>query len=438
MQKIRNFFNSTYFIILIYLVTLICWYFKQQEAAIIFYVVMAVIIILLNCNRINIVTLIMAGVINYRETSYEGNVWVFVFAAVAILPLLIYDLLKHKIEYKNGIFIAMLIILLSNILSLINIKKEDINYGLVGVSQYVAFCLIYFYFMNKREENNHYYISKNAAIMSLAISLQIIYTLTKFEGDILSKEIDLDWGSTNSIAITYLLLIPLTFYLYIDNQKKFQYLLINILSISMLVLTFCKGAYLTILVLILPFLYLAYRRVQNKKLYIISLFLSLLLLASILYMFYNVDHVREGFVRYFNQMGERGWFNDNSRIDIFKYGADVFKKFPLFGAGSYTAKPYLILNGYHPNLKHYHNYIIQTLATLGLVGLVSFGNYIYQIIKKSLTPNFYNVSVLFTVFAMLLHGLVDNTWYNPIVPLIITIYLTNLVEYRKIEELVSC
>ena len=73
----------------------------------------------------------------------------------------------------------------------------------------------------------------------------------------------------------------------------------------MLVLTFCKGAYLTILVLILPLLYLAYRRVQNKKLYIISLFLSLLLLASILYMFYNVDHVREGFVRYFNQMGER-------------------------------------------------------------------------------------------------------------------------------------
>jgi hypothetical protein len=431
MEKIKKFINSDLFIIFTYLLTIICWYFKNQTIAIIYYALLVLVIILLNCNRINIITLLMAAIINYRETSYEGNVWLFVIAAAAILPFVIFDIFRKKVQYQNNIFLSMLLLLAVNLLSLINTNRDNISYGLVGVSQYAGFCFLFFYLMNKRQDNDYRYVAKNAAILSLAISAQIIIFLINFEGDILDKEIALGWGATNSIAITYMLLLPMIFYLYVENQKRVDYLLLLILDVAMIILTFCKGAYLTIAILIIPFLIIAYKRAANKRLYIVQIALSAVLLFGILYSFYLVDHIREGFLKYFGRMDERGWFNDTARIEISKYGAEIFKDFPLFGSGSYTAKPYLILHGYHPNLKHYHNYIIQTLATLGITGLLAFGVYIYHAIKGCMNRNFFNTCVLFAILAMLIHGIVDNTWYNAIIMVIITVYLAVLAKNKE-------
>lgn len=432
MEKIKKFINSDLFIVLTYLLTIVCWYVKNQTIAIIYYALMVFIIILLNCNRINIVTLLMAAIINYRNTSYEGNVWIFVIAAAVIIPIIMYDIFSKKVEYRNKIFLSMLILLGVNFLSLINTNTSNIGYGLVGVSQFAGFVFLFFYLINKKQDNDYRYVAKNAAIMSLAISIQIIIFLFNFEGDVLQKDIALGWGASNSIAITYLTLLPLVFYLYIENQKRFDYLLLLVLNIAMIVLTLCKGAYLTIAILIIPFLFIAYKKAANKKLLVIELLMAFVLLAGVMYSFYLVDHIREGFLKYFHRMGERGWFNDTSRVDISKYGLEIFKQFPLLGSGSYTAKPYLLLNPrYGASLKHYHNYVIQTLATLGIAGLLASGAYLYYVIRGCFNRNYFNICVLFSVLAMLIHGMVDNTWYNSIIMVIMTIYLAVLVKEKE-------
>ncbi|MDD4000076.1 MAG: O-antigen ligase family protein [Bacilli bacterium] len=431
MKAIRTFINSKYFIIFTLLITLVCWFFETQTPTIIYSTLVVILIIISKAPRINIVTIVFAGLINYRNTSYENNVWLLVAAVVVVLPFLIYDLIKQGFKYKNSIFIAMMLYLFVNIISLVNISSENLHYGLVGVSQTAAYCLLFYYLWNTKEKDDFKKIAQIATYLSVAISIQVLIFLLTYEGQVLNKDIVLGWSATNSLAMTYLVLLPMTIYLYVEDQKRLYLILIIVIDFAIILLTFCKGAYLTILILIIPLLIFATKFIKDKK----KFGKGILLLAGMMVLFIvvllSIRSIREGFINYFSRMGERGWFNDQARIGILKYGAEVFKEFPIFGSGSYTAKPYLIAHGYHANLKHYHNYIIQNLATLGIFGLISFGNYIIQIFRKARAHHFYNVSVIFALLAMLIHGMVDNTLHNPIIVLILTIYLTCLVERQE-------
>ncbi|MDD4389036.1 MAG: hypothetical protein PHV87_07515, partial [Bacilli bacterium] len=63
------------------------------------------------------------------------------------------------------------------------------------------------------------------------------------------------------------------------------------------------------------------------------------------------------------------------------------------------------------------------LATIGLVGLVAFLYYLYQILRASTKKGDYNTYVLFIVLNMMLHGLFDTTFYNPLVMVLFSLIL---------------
>jgi O-antigen ligase len=385
-----------------------------------------------DASRINIVTIIFAGIINYRETSYENNYLIYLIIGGIIVPFMFFDLYRQGLKYKNSILIAMIIFLLANILSMVNITKETLAYGLSGIAQNAAFCLLFLYIWNIRKKEDYKFIGKSATYLSIAISIQVLIFLLTYEGEVLNKNIFLGWSASNTLAMIYLLLIPMTIYLYIENQKRIFLLPILIIDIAVIILTFCKGAYLTLAILFIPMVFYMRKFVKDRRRFTRNLLVMAGMMVLFLAIVFSVTSIREGFVNYFSQMAERGWFNDKARIEILKYGASVFKKFPLFGSGSFTSTPYLVFNGYKPSLKHYHNIIIQNLATMGIFGLLAFGNYLIQIFRKAKPNHFYNISVLFAVLSMLIHGMVDSTWHNPIIFIIMTIYLTCLVDKKEI------
>lgn len=432
MKAIRKYFDSYYFIIITFLLTIICWYFKNQMIPMIYYIIMGLLIIITNSKRVNLVTLIFAGIINYRITNYESNLPLFLIGSAVALPFIIYDLIKTKVNFKDPVLIALFIFLGANLLSLINTNKDNIVMGFVGVGQVAIFTLMYMYFANKKEADDYKIIIRNALFLSTAIILEfIIYYLT-YEGATIGKDIQLGWGISNSIAMMCLILIPLVFYAYVEKQTRYYVLFIVFGLITVIILTLCKGAYLTIAVLIIPYAYLVFRYLQNKSKFLKVAIFAILFLGLTLLGISFIDKVGEGFKEYLDAMKDRGWFNDQSRIDIYEVGMKVFKQFPIFGSGSYTSRYYLDLNG-QEGLLHYHNYFVQLLATLGIFGLGSFIYLMFQMIRTSWHNDFYNVSVIFVTLAMFLHGLVDNTWFNPIVP-IMTIIAVCFIKPRAKAE----
>lgn len=430
MRWFKNFFSTRYFIILTYLISLLCWYFQTQVPAIIYSALAIVLIILCDAPRISIVTIIFAGIITYRNTSYETNFWPILLGGVFVLPISVFDLLRRKASFKNPLFIALVIYFLANILSLVNLTKEYFMYGIIGVLQSFSYCYLYFYLWNYKEKGNQKAVAEAVAYMSVAIIIQMLIFIATYDGAVLGKKIALGWSASNSLAMVFLLLFPLTVYLFLEKEKWYLLLILG-LDIAALVLTLCKGAYLTMAILLVPLLFYVSANIKNKNLFKKGLFVLIGATAIIIGILFSISGIRQGIIDYLRQMRERGWFNDKARIEIYRYGAEIFKKYPVFGSGSYTAKPYLIEKGYSPDLKHYHNFVIQNLATLGLCGLLAFGNFIIQIFRKASNRSIYNTAVIFAALAMLIHGLVDNTWHNPIIMIIMIVYLA-FVEERKL------
>jgi O-antigen ligase len=122
----------------------------------------------------------------------------------------------------------------------------------------------------------------------------------------------------------------------------------------------------------------------------------------------------------------------SGREEIFQTGMALFREHWLFGAGSYSGMTYLAPY----DLYTYHNYWIHTLATTGVIGLIAFVYYLIMILKSCFVKNRYNILVLFSVLVILIHGLVDNTFYNPKIMLFLSVILPLLVQNKR-EQIVE-
>jgi hypothetical protein len=432
-NKTKNFLNSNYFIAIIYALTVVSWAFKSQIIMIALGVLIIMTIIYVDAKRINIATLIFAIIISYRNEKLINNIWIIVIYGALLLPFIIYDLIKSKINLKDNILISMFILIGAALLSLINTNRDNISLGIAGLIGFMVFTIVFIYFNSHKSPDDYRYLAKNALAMGLAIACEFaIYTITYNDSSI-GKEIDLGWAISTHIAITYLTIIPMTFYLYIENPKRTYVLIALVIDFIVVLLLLCKGAYLAIGLGIIPFLVIAYKMVKDKKRMIRDFMVACIMLFFLLLIISLIGRIRSGVIDYFTYMNRRGWFVDSGRIKIYKVGLDVFFDYPLFGGGVYTGGYYLPLIG--EQLKNYHNYFIQSLATMGIFGLLAFAHYLYRIVMRCVSvKHFYNICVLFVIIFLSIHGLVDTTWYSIIVMVILSIYLSALITDKEINQ----
>lgn len=427
-SKIRDFLNSNYYIVTVFLFTVLAWYLRIQIVAMSIYALLLFLIIIIDAKRINIITLIMATVINYRVATMEDNLPVMVTFALILAPVIIYDIVRKKPKFNNKILISMILIFIVNILSLVNTTKDTIIFGIVGVGQSALYMIIFLYFFNNKNKDDYRKIAINAMAMGIAIFLELVILLLTFEGEVINKStVTLGWGLSNFIAITVTVLIPITFYLYIENQKRKFVLVAVILEIITIFLTFSKGAFLALGIILIPFIIVAFYFAKSKKTLLIDGAICIAIFLIGIFLLSGIDAVWKGFLSYFDKMSDRGWFKDEARLKIYKIGIDQFLRHPILGSGAYTGQYYLKTN------INYHNYFIQTIATLGSLGLITFLYYMFCTIKQCLVKNYFNICILFIIIAMSIHGLVDTTWYNPLIMVIISFCLPNLFEKQRTE-----
>ncbi len=416
-QLFKSYIDSDFYIITVMAAAALNW--KLQTMAVILTVglIHFLLILLFDINRIRFIPLAAAAIISLRLENISDYLWPAVGASIIVFPLLVYDLYRKKVNYNNKIFVGMVFLLIAMGFSFVN--APDFITPLMGFAMMFFYTFLFLYFFNKVTEKetleeNRQYLARSLNYMVLAIFVEVLLFMieTKAFADLAdfvsNKNIKLGWAITNFIAMILLMIIPLSVYYYIKNQKKHYLLLFVLIELALLFLMMSRGAYLAILITAIPFVVKFTSDIKDKvlftKIFLITFAVVLLITLTILI-------PKEIVKNYFAALDERG-ISLTGRQILYKIGIIVFKQYPLFGGGVYTSQFYISRVS---ESVYYHNYLIQTLATIGIIGLAAFLYYLYQILRGVTRRHDYNIYVFFIVLNMMVHGLFDTTFYNPLV-----------------------
>ncbi|MFO7968632.1 MAG: O-antigen ligase family protein, partial [Candidatus Izemoplasmatales bacterium] len=184
------------------------------------------------------------------------------------------------------------------------------------------------------------------------------------------------------------------------SKYKIVFAFIITFELFMLLFALSRGGILAfIAVLPLLIIYLFYKY-QNKKQMVLYMIIIIVLLSGIIYT--NTSYfvpIWERFIKLTDQ--------HLSRIDLWKEALVKFKDNMIFGAGLFAR----VEDDY---FGFYHNTVMHTLATLGIIGFISLiwqGIIVFIVFLKN-----YNSEKIILLIALIganIHGLVDNVYYMP-------------------------
>src|SRR5690606_38378474 len=141
----------------------------------------------------------------------------------------------------------------------INIRGSELSLiGLLGVLQLAGFLIVYMYLLNSHDNDGKKYISQIAFITATAITVELALRYLVLDGIPEKGDNDLFWAISNTIAMFYLVLIPIGLYNYFKDQKKFYILLITGFNFFMMLFMLSRGAYLSLAIIVIPAVVLMY------------------------------------------------------------------------------------------------------------------------------------------------------------------------------------
>ncbi|HPX84855.1 MAG TPA: O-antigen ligase family protein [Bacilli bacterium] len=432
---LRSFINHDLFILFYLVICLINWKFQLTYLAIVIGVIFLYLIIILDINRFRLVPILLFILASIRLPQPSDYLWPAIIGAVFVLPITLFDLVKKPLRLNNQILIGMIFLLIAMFFSIINTPRLWMS--ILGVSTMLVYIYIFIYFFNKKQDYSQselwLYLAKSFTYFGILILLETIFfnfevvTDNSFISFFNWSVVDLGWANTNYIAMIYLVIIPLTGFWYSKTQKHFYLIIMLLIEIFAFILLISRGAYVAMLVSGLPFFIVFFTDIKNKVAFTQkSLFLISFVLIALL-----IIAIPTGLVKnFFAILNSRG-LSLAGRELLYRIGFNVFLRYPLFGGGIYTSEYYLSLVS---TSVYYHNFIIQTLATIGVFGMIAFSYYLYQVFRQSLWKCSYNNYIFIIILGITVHGLFDTTFYNPIIMIILSIILPLMLEKNVIDE----
>ncbi|MFA7126718.1 MAG: hypothetical protein WC182_04050, partial [Bacilli bacterium] len=362
----RQFFKNNGYIMWLCLMGILNWVLNITYLYSALMVIISFIIIIKNLSRRYFIPLLLGMLFAYRFQTLDIY---HILCIVLVVGLIIFDIIRcHQIR-KNHLIIGYMVWIASMIMSLFT--AIDISLAFEGIGQaFVWFIILYYCWVNMNEDMR-VYSYRSFAFFSLALALQIIVYFCLSIGqpmiEIL-RQFDLGWGDYSQVSLIYLISLIITTLWFIQNQKKWSLFILALFQLFMAGVFASKGSYIAMLLLAVPFMILVFQNVQNRH-FLGKILIGYLIFALLFRLFVA------------NPIGLRTvWYERVGLIDrldkdvIFQLGIEAFRSNPLFGIGAYNSPIFLrtlsIDRGL--SLMYFQNYWIQTLATLGLVGLGSF------------------------------------------------------------------
>ncbi|MCF6340272.1 MAG: O-antigen ligase family protein [Sulfurimonas sp.] len=186
----------------------------------------------------------------------------------------------------------------------------------------------------------------------------------------------------------------------------------------------------------------------NIKSKLVAFFSMLILLTSIFYVAYQVSpvfkHRFDASVKETKIIGAEKIFcgSFGQRLGAWIVGGEIFLDNPLLGVGisknTDTLKEYIDRD--YPNMKcvksmvNYHNYYIQVLVKLGVIGLFLYLMIFYNIFKLNLKDRqYYNLMIIFIVVYST-SSLFENMFHQQFSAALFTLFTGIFIAQKRIEH----
>jgi len=342
----------------------------------------------------------LIGIILFANMAISVKTGIFKLEYILILFLLGYILLniiKEKTIAIGQVLVPLIIYFFYNVISLIWTPVLLDGYkGLVGILEGY---LVYFIITNsklKLNKNDFNTFSKVASFLLFTLSLEIfvVYCENGIMNVLTEKDyIHLGWSFSNLLAVIYVFLIPIMLMKYREFCEHKWFIPIDVIAIIGLFLTLSRGAYLGVAVSLVILIIL--RRKEFLKL---GAFLMIVAIITIILLKVFDNNILSRII-------ER-LFSESGRLELYELAWKTFLERPIIGQGIKSSK-YLIREILDSPSIYYHNFILQILASLGIIGFLIFAFIVRGWVKVLFTKDAFVNFALASIVGALTHQLFD-------------------------------
>ena len=361
------------------------------------------------------------GIPAFSDYYFTGNKLTVLIVAAALLAIaLIYFIARRVIPFtrtdKAPMLIPSVLFALALLLNGFLGKAWSFTNVLFGLLQvlvfFVLFYLFYYGFRGENADALTDYVIYVAILTILVLAVDMGYLLLTSEkifnenGAIMKEEIYFGWGISNSMGCAASVLMPLPI-LGAARAKSKRYALpcfaAGVLALALSFLSLSRNAMLFSAIAFVASLIVCCFFGEGKRLFRIVCFIGIGV-VGVLMIFFGDDAVRM-ITEYINRDTE-----DSGRFDLWRYGFDIFKQFPLFGNGFYAYSEYgNVYRTFDFMPVMAHNTLIQLLSAMGIFGTVSYCAYracsIVPVVRRI---SFTKVMLSAPILVLLAESLLDN------------------------------
>ncbi|MEG1986287.1 MAG: O-antigen ligase family protein [Clostridia bacterium] len=362
-------------------------------------------------------------------TSIEGNVWMSAYVLLLVAGIII-----HFVRFKpklrpSKLTPALLFVLLSFILGGSTIRGfSSINFwAILLVSLFIG--LIYFFFNSTIDLKGTAFAEY---LCSFLLVLGFLMTIQTFSYYIMTddallamraKSIHLGWGCSNNIGSILCFTIPAcAYYATKGGFKCLLAIIFTALQTIALILTFSRGAILSVVCIYPVLIIYGIIKSENKRQLALSVssVLAVLLILALIFsrdIYYALEN-----------MISKG-LDDSGRFSIYAEAWEVFKQYPVFGAG-FDYK----LNFSRDLIYWFHDTYLEALGKLGAVGFIAIC--LFNVRRYITAVKVWKYPVVaflcFSIIAFECYSLADTSFFHPIQ--FIFLLMLNIAFERIIED----
>ena len=444
-SKVKNFIESKWFIVLLSILTFLCWLTPIYLLSTIFMVIALALILWSGSNMVSIISVYMlyfAGKSEFSMGSIKTPENITCISIIFILGLAaiifaILDIKKNFKIYKNKLlidkfFISTVAILLYMAITIVNSPIVSYSIGSTLKNVLIFFAFILAELKIPKDDN-----TKDTLIFSLVLSIfvifsefcvRFIYVYNNYEhlltarshmgtlyfdyvslDEALSlKELGLFWAVSNHyIIVVNMALIASVYYIFTnkDNKKKILSAFAIVLALIMNYFDKCRAGYLALLASFAAMAILLIVRNKDKRTRII-IYSSVFSICVIAVLALVIIVTPEKIVDLFKKIG-------TNRSTLYSIAWAQFKEHITFGTGIGSSYYYLVRDLISKQtLYNYHNYILQILSTMGIIGFGLFLYHLSTIIIKIWGYKSHNIMLIAVLTYFLINGLFDSIFFE--------------------------
>lgn len=423
-EKLRFLYGMPYLLILGG-VTLGVWFLGWESIGIPIFLVLFLLILVLIKDTTPSVPIILCSLfmISQTEWSYDLIPGYLYLAPVVIFLSMIVHVIRFRTKLCQGkMTFGIALMVVAMILSTFNTAEVTLMYGFYAMVG-LLYVIVYFFYANTIEGKQTIYLLQLMVVLGTIISLEVLVFYLRAEDievAILLKVIDLGWGISNFVATYLIIFIPAAFYFAKIGKKPILMLLLIAFQSLMLILTLSRGGILAFGVTFVLLLIFLLKSSTWRK----TLLQGFIILLGLVILALCLDNIT---IALWGRFIERG-LDDSGRFQIYLDAISKFLEHPLFGKG--------ILVRYEDlgEFRMYHNTILHTLASFGLVGLAGLIVQVimtFKIIFKKVTAERWVLGIAF--IGAHLHGMVDNVYYMPQFMILLFIIIAIVENANKVD-----